>query len=252
MTPPSSVRSRREASPSPMARTTARRASKASTSRNSSSPAPGGETFRQLRPPSVVRSTVPLEPAAQAVLRSTAASPRKRASVPVGVSCQPAAAVGVSPARAGAARLSASAAPISPTDIVRLVFPMDVMAPEASAPGRSRPGCVPRVRSGVRPQPGVPRLSGMSDRTDERAPGEEQAGLEGEPRPEVHSGLEGEPRPERNSGLEGKPGLRREAEAQESTTARASPSLSSHAAVCTRPSAYAACPRSSICPGARG
>ncbi|GEB59689.1 hypothetical protein GCM10017674_24830 [Streptomyces gardneri] len=72
--------------------------------------------------------------------------------MPVGVSCQPAAAVGVSPARAGAARLSASAAPISPTDIIRLVFPMDVMAPEASAPGRSpsrvrprgaSPGCVP-------------------------------------------------------------------------------------------------------------
>lgn len=54
-----------------------------------SATAPGGETSRQLRPPSTVRSTVPLEPATQAVERLTAASPRNRESLPVSFSAQP-------------------------------------------------------------------------------------------------------------------------------------------------------------------
>ena len=119
-------------------------------SRNSSSPAPGGETFRQLRPPSAVRSTVPFEPATHAAFRLTAARPRNRTSVPVSLRLQ----LGPVPsapsaealpdgwaACAGAARAAATAAAQSPTDTIRLVFPMDVMALEASPRAVPRPGC---------------------------------------------------------------------------------------------------------------
>lgn len=140
--PPSSVLNTREASPSPMARTTARRESKASMSRNCRSWAPGGETFRQFAPPSTVRSTVPPEPATQAVFRLTADSPRKRTSAPLSFSSQwgifAAASATVCACAGTAVSTAASAVAHSPTVAVRLVrlvrrvFPKPLMAGEAS------------------------------------------------------------------------------------------------------------------------
>ncbi|MCQ0018639.1 hypothetical protein [Actinomadura madurae] len=96
-----------------MARTTARRASNASMSRNSSPAAPGGATSCHVRPASVVRRTAPPLPASQATFPLTAASPRKRASPPVGVSRHPG-----PPAAAravpGTARDAATTAPHAP------------------------------------------------------------------------------------------------------------------------------------------
>jgi hypothetical protein len=163
--PPSSVLKTREASPSPMARTTARRASNASMSRNSRSAAPGGETFRQLAPPSVVRRTVPSAPATQAVSRLTADSPRKRTSLPLSLSAQWAV-FPASCACAGAAvSAAANAAAHSPTvtaRLVRLDFPKPLMAGEASPlPGR-RPDALggnPAAPVGV-----LSGIAGMSER----------------------------------------------------------------------------------------
>lgn len=58
-------------------------------SRNSSPPAPDGETLLQCLPPSWVRSTVPAVPATHAVERLTAARPRKRAVLPLSLRRQP-------------------------------------------------------------------------------------------------------------------------------------------------------------------
>lgn len=122
-------------------------------SRNWSSAAPGGETFRQLAPPSVVRSTVPWVPATQAVFRLTADSPRKRTSVAplsfgaqCGVRCPtPETAPAPSNACAGAASpaaTAASAAAYAPAVTIRLVrlvrlfcrcIPMILMAGEGSS-----------------------------------------------------------------------------------------------------------------------
>ncbi len=109
-------------------------------SRNWRSAAPGGETFRQLAPPSVVRSTVPAVPATHAVLLLTAESPRNRTSAaPLSLSSQCGARCVVSRACAGTAVSAASAAPhamatamlryVRPT---RRVVPMRLMAGEAS------------------------------------------------------------------------------------------------------------------------
>src|SRR5262245_35630569 len=57
-------------------------------SRNCSVAVPGGPTDDQVEPLFTVRNTVPALPLAQAVLWSTAESPRRRAVEPVGVSCQ--------------------------------------------------------------------------------------------------------------------------------------------------------------------
>src|SRR5204862_133543 len=70
--------------------------------------APGGETLRQLCPPSVVRSTVPRLPLTQATLRLTADRPRKRAAVvPVGCTCQ------TGPCTPGAESGAAAAVPVA-------------------------------------------------------------------------------------------------------------------------------------------
>src|SRR5436190_3465763 len=78
----------RDASPSPIASTLARRSSRASTSRNRSPALPAGETSFQLRPPSVVRSTSPALPPTQATRADTASSPRYCWSEPVGTGFQ--------------------------------------------------------------------------------------------------------------------------------------------------------------------
>src|SRR3546814_1674700 len=66
-----------------MASTTAARASKPSTSRKSSSSAPGTTMRRQCLPPSSVRSTEPLAPLARATSASPAEIPRRRKSTPL-------------------------------------------------------------------------------------------------------------------------------------------------------------------------
>ena len=55
-------------------------------SRNCRAAVSGGPTDAHEAPPSVVRSTVPPVPLTHATLRLTADRPRKRASLPVGVS----------------------------------------------------------------------------------------------------------------------------------------------------------------------
>src|SRR5215217_3757745 len=78
----------RDASPSPIASTLARRALSASTSRNSRPTVSGGETSFHVLPASVVRSTSPSLPPTQAVRLSTASSPRYCWSEPVGTGTQ--------------------------------------------------------------------------------------------------------------------------------------------------------------------
>ncbi len=74
----------REASPGPMLRTWALAALTASTSRKSSASASGTGRRCQLRPPSVVRSTVPSAPLAHATSAETALTPRSRTVTPLG------------------------------------------------------------------------------------------------------------------------------------------------------------------------
>ena len=66
----------REEPPLPTERMKALSALKACTSRNSSSPRPGGETSSQVAPPSAVRITVPPEPLTQQTASDTALQPR--------------------------------------------------------------------------------------------------------------------------------------------------------------------------------
>src|ERR1700709_1067464 len=77
---------------------TARRASNASMSRNSRAAVPGGPTDSQVRPPLLVRSTVPWLPPAQTVLALPTERPRGRGVLPVGERSQDGDGVAVKPA----------------------------------------------------------------------------------------------------------------------------------------------------------
>jgi hypothetical protein len=98
-----------------MVSATAFRASNASMSRNCNSAVPGGPTLSQLRPPSVVRRMVPAEPATQATLSLTGASPRKRTVTPVSDNCQD----GFRPPEAKPPVAASTASPSRAADIFR-------------------------------------------------------------------------------------------------------------------------------------
>jgi hypothetical protein len=81
--PASAVLKMRDWSPLPMLSAYAVRASIASMSRMSSAPAPAGDTFCHVAPPSPVRSTVPRCPLTHATSALTALTPRKVTVTPL-------------------------------------------------------------------------------------------------------------------------------------------------------------------------
>src|SRR5579884_1130314 len=116
----------RDAAPSPLLISTARRAEKATTPRKSRRSAPAGCPVRQCAPPSSVRSQTPPVPLAHATARFTTASPRSEACVLLTSVCQ----------RGGLAAIAAAASPSA--------------AAAARAPHRRRRRGSPRLSASLR------------------------------------------------------------------------------------------------------